>query len=118
MPNPHDWIEWLKDSLEQGQALDLPEGGSDKDSDKAELENHLMISGREMPVQYYDPAEVHIPIHREAQIQAELNEDVELWKRIEVHVQQHVLVAQQTAMQMQRMAPPELPPELPPEEGF
>jgi hypothetical protein len=116
--NPHDWVDWLKESLEQGQALDLPEGGTDKDVDKAQLENALMIAGRDLPVQYYDPAEVHIPVHREAQIQAELNEDIALWVRIEAHVQQHVLVAQETARQLQRMAPVELPPEeASPQEG-
>ncbi|MBA3381739.1 MAG: hypothetical protein H0T97_07735, partial [Actinobacteria bacterium] len=56
MSGPLDWVEWLKDSQEQGMALDLPEGGVNEHEDKAELENHLMIEGRDLPVQYYDPA--------------------------------------------------------------
>ena len=111
MLNPHDWVEWLKDSLNAGQALDLPEGGVDEHEDKAELENSLIVSGEEPPVQYYDPAEVHISIHRQSQIQADLNKDIQLWVRFEKHIQNHVLTAQATAQQMVRMAPPELPME-------
>jgi len=54
---------------------------------------------------------VHIPIHRQGQIQAELNKDIQLWIRFEKHIQNHVLTAQATAQQMVRMAPPELPME-------
>jgi hypothetical protein len=119
MSNPHDWVEWLKESLEQGQALDLPEGGVDAQADKAELENSLMSSGENPPVQYYDPPEVHIPIHREGQIDAELSGDVEMWVRYETHIQAHVLQAQETARQLAQIAPEPLPmegdPNAPPE---
>ena len=110
MNNPHDWVSWLKDSLEQGQALELPEGGTDAHADKAELENSLIISGEAPPVQYYDPHGVHIPIHREGQIQAELNEDLQLWQRYEIHIQNHVLTAQATAQTMAQMAVPDASP--------
>ena len=115
MTAPHDWVEWLKESLELGQALDLPEGGVDAHADKAELENHLLTAGQPMPVQYYDPPNVHIPIHREAQIEAELAGNVQVWAAIEEHVQQHVLTAQATAATMSRMVPPPAP--LPLQEG-
>ncbi len=51
-----------------------------------------------------------MPIHREAQIEAEMANDLETWQRIEDHVQQHILVHQQNAQLMQQMAPPVLPP--------
>lgn len=107
MESPHDWVEWLKDSLEQGQALDLPEGGADAHADKAELENSLLLAGQQIIAKYYDPHGVHIPIHREAEIEAELAGDVQLWASIEEHIQSHVLMAQQTAQIMQSMTPPE-----------
>ena len=107
MMNPLDWVEWLKSSLDQGMSLDLPEGGTDEHEDKAELENSLIDAGQSPFVQYYDPAEIHIPIHRQGQIQAELNQDVELWQRYEVHIQSHVLTTQQTAGIMASMAPEE-----------
>jgi len=108
MLNPHDWVEWLKDSLDQGQALDLPEGGVDEHADQAELENSLLISGQDPSVQYYQPSHIHIPIHRRVQIQASLNGDMALWTRTENHVQKHVLMDMETARQMAKMVPPEL----------
>lgn len=111
MTDPYAWVRWFKDSLEQGMALDLPEGGMDEHEDKAELENSRLLSGEVPPVQYYDQHEVHIPRHRELQMQAEESQDLELWQRCEDHVQLHVLTAQRTAQLMAQMAPPELPPE-------
>jgi hypothetical protein len=112
MADPHAWVTWLKESLEAGQALDLPEGGIDVHSDKAELENSQLDTGATPPVQYYDLAEVHIPIHREGQIDAELAQDIELWSRYEAHIQQHVLMTMEAARQLSKMAP-----EPPPMEG-
>jgi hypothetical protein len=113
MSAPNDWVSWLKDSLEQGKALDLPEGGVDEHAEMAEHENSLLIAGEEQLVQYWHPSAVHIPIHRQVQIQATLLNDLELWKRAESHIQEHVLTDMRTAQQMARMAPPEL---MPPEE--
>jgi len=111
MSNPHDWVEWLKESLEQGQALDLPEGGTDSHADKAEIENSVIAAGQEPPVQYYDPSDIHILIHRQAQIDAELSGDVEMWVRFETHIQAHVLQAQETARLLAPMAPEPQPNE-------
>jgi hypothetical protein len=105
MSSPHDWVQWLKDSLEAGEAIDLPEGGTDAHADKAELENALLSAGEEPPVQYYDPPEIHIQIHRQGQIDAELMKDVEQWVRYETHIQAHVLQAQMTARLLAPMAP-------------
>ena len=101
--NPIAWLEWLKDSLEAGQALDFPQDGSDEHADKAELENYAIEAGELPPVQYYDPSTVHIPIHREAQIEAEQGGDLELWMLFEQHIQAHVLQDAETARQMQKI---------------
>jgi hypothetical protein len=55
--------------------LELPEQAADDQADKAELENHLMLQGHDVHVTYYDPPNVHIPLHRAAQIQAEMTGD-------------------------------------------
>jgi hypothetical protein len=96
-------ISWLVDSLNAKEALDLPDAPADGQTDKAQLENHLMLLGDDVPVAYYDPPLVHIPIHREGQIQAELSGDVATWQRIEAHVQEHLLAAQENAA---KIAPP------------
>lgn len=115
MESPHDWVEWLKASLEAGQALDLPEGGRDAHADKAELENTALRGGEQVPVQYYDQHDVHIPVHRELQMAAEIEGDLELWQRVEEHVQQHVLTAQQTAQVMASVATANSAGALPPQ---
>lgn len=95
--DPIAWIQWFRDSLEQGQALDMPAVGSTPHEEKARIENHKLLNGDEVFVQYYDRHELHIEIHREVQIQAELAGDVALWQRVEDHVQQHVAMQAQTA---------------------
>lgn len=106
---------WLKESLEAGEALDLPEQAADDQADKAELENHLMLEGHEIPVTYYDPPNVHIPIHRGAQIQAEMTGDDAAWQRLERHVQMHEqVVAMQAARTQALQAGGEPGSQLPP----
>jgi hypothetical protein len=102
--NPSEWIQWLYESLELGEALELPHSGASMHEDKAERENHHLLTG-DAPahVQYYDPHEVHILIHREAEIEAELSDDLEAWQRIEDHIQQHVLTEQMVAMHQAQM---------------
>ena len=100
--NPYEWVQWFKESLEAGQALQLPSVHSDDQQDKAELENHLMLQGQPVPVQYYDPHPLHIEIHRSAQIEAELSGDINVWQTIEEHVQEHIAVgAAQMAEQLE-----------------
>ena len=98
---------WLKESYEAGQPLDLPEDAGAEQQEKASLENHFMqVSRQPYPVSYYDPPDVHIPIHRGAQIQAELTEDHELWQVIEAHVQAHLQAAKENAMAAAQAATP------------
>jgi hypothetical protein len=87
--------QWFAASLQAGEALDLPEIPSDAHAEKAAIENQFMFQSKEPPVAYYDPALTHIPIHREAQVRAELSGDLDTWQRIEQHVQEHLQVAQQ-----------------------
>ena len=117
---PHDpqaWVEWLKDSLEQGQALDFPDIGSEVHSEQAKLENQLLLNGESVAVTYYEPLEVHIPEHRVAQIEAKLTGDIESWKLIEEHVQQHILVHAESEHTLTQITPPPLPLGMPGEEG-
>jgi hypothetical protein len=58
------------------------------------------MRGAQVPVAYYDPSQVHIPIHRDAQIQAELSGDVGAWQRIEKHIQEHEQNDAQNAQQV------------------
>ena len=78
----------------------------------------MLQNGEPVFAQYYDRHEVHIPIHREAQMDAHLLGDVELWKAIESHVHHHVLQAQFVAQTMAAMAGAnaDLMPQMPLEE--
>jgi hypothetical protein len=114
--DPAGWTRWFKDSLEHGEALDLPEDPKVQQFDKAKMENDLLTRGAQVPVAYYDPSQIHIPVHRDAQIQAELSGDVGTWQRIEKHIQEHeqndAQNAQQVA-QIQATAPPPQDPNQP-----
>ena len=116
-------VSWVKGSYEAGNPLDLPDIPSDDQVDKAQLENHQMLLGNEVQPQYYDPIQVHVPIHRSAQIQAEQVGDVAAWNRIEQHIQMHSQLAAQNAQdvagQMPQMpgGPGQLPPGAPGDQG-
>lgn len=107
--NAQAWVEWYKNSLEAGEALELPGLGADDQTEKARLENHLMLQGADVPTAYYDPIELHLPLHREAQITAELSGDPGAWQRIEAHVQRHLVDAQRNAMMAAQQAGPPQP---------
>jgi hypothetical protein len=98
--------KWLQDSYEAGEALPLPDIPSDIHLDKAHYENELMAQGKDIPVAYYDPHTVHIPIHREGQVRAELSGDMETWRREETHIQEHLAAAQANAEQNAQMLAP------------
>jgi hypothetical protein len=68
--------------------------------------------GQQVTVAYYDPPEVHIPIHRGAQINAEVAGKADLVALIEQHVQEHLEIAQANArIQAAQMASkPPVPP--------
>ena len=60
-----------------------------------------MIRGEQVPVAYYDPIQIHIEQHRQAQIQAELSKRMDIVALIEQHVQEHIRV--QTLNELQAM---------------
>src|SRR6266542_4180102 len=110
--NPAPWAKWLYDSLEAGQPLELPDAGSDAHHEKASRENHLLMQGEMPEVAYYDPAEVHVPVHRLLQIQADQTGDMQLWQRAEQHIKAHEQAGQANAQQIAQMIPqvPGAPP--------
>jgi hypothetical protein len=116
--DPHAWIKWYSDSLEAGQSLELPEAQPDSQTEMANFENFLMQRGEDVEPADYDLLPTHVPIHREAQDQARAADDVELFARIQTHVDRSIALAQsladQHAAQVAASAPPMLPPDAPP----
>lgn len=124
-PNMPPKPKWLQDSYDAGEALPLPDDPVSAQIQKASYENDLLTEGKDVPVAYYDEALTHIPIHREAQINAELSGDMDTWERIEKHIHEHESVAQGNAQDVtQSIGPPQptgpdgqpLPPEPAPAE--
>lgn len=101
--NPQAWVDWYKESLEQGQALELPDmGGMDVHAMKAELENHKLREGdtANVIVADYDPISVHLPIHRDAQIKAEEAGEVATWQALSAHIADHERMEQEKQLQL------------------
>lgn len=98
--NPNAWVTWRHESIEAGQALPLPEDPSDEHAEKAQLENHKLWSGEQVEPAPYDPPDVHVPIHRKAQIQAEMSGELGIWEAIERHIQFHIFLADQQAQKI------------------
>jgi hypothetical protein len=98
-------LQWLFDSFKAGQPLDLPDLPGNAHRDKALEENHQLLQGQETEVSYYDPPDVHIPIHREAQIQADATGDQQAWQTIERHIQGHLAAAAVNAMKVAQVSP-------------
>jgi hypothetical protein len=97
--------KWFKESNEAGEPLDLPVEDVQDPADKAELENHLMVTmGQPMPIAYYDAHAIHLPIHRRQQDDAMFSQDMQLWQLIEAHCQLHMnaAMAQQQAVMDQQ----------------
>lgn len=107
------WLRWYADSLEAGQALDLPEDPGDEHVTKAQRECQMMADGEDVTPAYYDPPEVHIPIERSAQVQAEMVEDWETWRRIEKHIQMELELARENAARIAAEQPDPLTEEAP-----
>jgi hypothetical protein len=110
---PDMWINWFKSSLEHGQPLDLPDSPADDQAQKAEFENHLMLQGIDREPRYWEPPEVHIPRHRQAQIQADEVGDVAAYDRIEAHIQATLQLQMQNAAALQGGGPPGQAPGIP-----
>jgi hypothetical protein len=97
-------VAWYSQSLEQGKAEPIPEGQATVHEDKARLENSRMLSGQQVaPPADYDPIAVHTPIHREAQIEAELSGHPQEAAAIARHIQEHELVTQRAMMEQAQM---------------
>lgn len=94
-------LEWLAASNKAGKALPFPDSDKDVHGDKARWENSTMLNEREVPEPaYFDPIEIHGPIHRQAQVEAEMAGDLDTYELQEQHLQLHKKVAleQQQAM--------------------
>lgn len=90
-------LDWLKGSLEAGKALDFPEGPTDVHVQKARWENTLLLKGELVEPSYFDPPPVHIPIHREAQVEAQMAGDLDAYETIEMHIQLEEKLADENA---------------------
>lgn len=90
-------LSWLAESLKAGKALDFPESDKDIHEEKARWENTKLIAGEQCEPAEYDPPDVHIPIHRETQVEAEMAGDADTWDIVEEHVQLHVKLADHLA---------------------
>jgi hypothetical protein len=73
----------------------------------------MLLQGEPVTVAYYDNPAVHIPLHREAQIEADEAGNAQGAVAIEQHIQEHMAMAQQVAQQ-QAAAMPVPPPVEPP----
>jgi hypothetical protein len=80
---------------------------------KAQIENQEMLNGQAMGVAYYDPAEIHVPEHRNTQVQAELSGALEVAQIIELHIRQHLQVEAMNAQESANAAQPTQVPGLP-----
>jgi hypothetical protein len=95
-------VDWYKQSLDAGQPQELPEQPTNDQADAAQLENELMFHGNQVEPRYYDNDELHVQIHRSAQIRADMADNVDVSQLVEQHIQAHMAQAQAQAAQ----APP------------
>lgn len=98
------WVRWYYDSLNAGEPLELPEDPGNEQADKAQLENHLLAMGQPVDVAYYDPIQIHLPFHRDAQVAADMAGEAAVVAAIEQHIQQHLQMEQQKSMQQAQLA--------------
>lgn len=105
-------IDWLYDSLKAGTPLPLPDEPMNIHRHKAEIENQEMMEGQQMGVAYYDPPEVHVPVHRDQQVQAELTGNMQAAQIFELHIRQHLQVQAMNAQEAANAAnAPPAPPQ-------
>jgi hypothetical protein len=110
--NPGGFMEWYHRSLDAGKVLPLPDIPHFDQQHRAQLENALMAYGAEAPpVTDFDDAQIHVQIHREAEMAAQsalvfaqrnadphgaMQAQAEI-QALEQHIQQHLQMAQQNA---------------------
>lgn len=103
-------MDWFYDSMQAGKPLPLPDEPQAIHRKKAQVENDEMMAGQQIGVAYYDPPAVHIPVHREQQVQAELTGRVQQAQLIEQHIREHQQVAALNAAEVaQSVVPSPLP---------
>lgn len=102
-------IDWYKRSLEAGQPLDLPDMPMSNQANVAQLENHMLLQGLPIEVAYYDNPDIHVPQHRMAQDQARATGANDIVGVIEQHIQAHLQVAQQNALEAANIGAGTLP---------
>lgn len=102
-------IDWLFDSLQAGEPLPLPDEPQNIHRHKAEIENQEMMAGQQMGVAYFDPPEVHVPIHRDQQVQAELTGNLQAAQLLEQHIRAHLQVAALNSAEQAQAATPGMP---------
>jgi hypothetical protein len=105
--NPQEWMEWYTESLNAGQAQDIPTLGMGiEQRHKAALENAVMVhTGQVVPVAPFDDHQIHVEEHDEEQIRlsqalAMGDQSVQtalaaLEQHKQLHLQQAALSAQQ-----------------------
>lgn len=99
-------IDWLYDSLAAARPMPLPDEPQNIHRHKAEIENQEMMQGQQMGVAYFDPPEIHVPIHREQQVQAELTGNLQAAAIFEQHIRQHLQIAALNAQEQAQAAQP------------
>ena len=111
--NPAAWLEWYKDSLDQGKALPMPAQSLEQQQrHKAALENVVMVrTGQPLPVAPYDDPQSHMAEHaaetnRLSEALIEAPDDQQLQAGLQA-LQQHSMAHEQAAA---ATAPPVLPP--------
>jgi hypothetical protein len=108
--DPAAWTQWYADSLNAGEALDIPEVPKDSQQRFAEFENLLIEHGETPPVDDYDILPIHLPVHRELQDQARASGDMALYQRAKAHIDMHEQAALVNAAKVNALQPPPAPP--------
>ena len=93
-------VEWLYESIMQGQPMPIPQGQGQTQRRQAELENDLMMRGVPQETNYWDDDAAHIPIHRQQQTMAVQAGDMQTAQVFEQHCQAHEQSSQQKQMGM------------------
>lgn len=92
-------LEWLKRSLDNAKAEEVPEQPGQAQQGKAEMENMLLARGQMVYPANYDDDMLHIQIHRAAQTAQDLMPGSEqVTALFEQHIQYHVFNNQQKMM--------------------
>lgn len=119
--DPDGWMRWYATSLSAGEMLELPEPQKESQEQFAAFENYLMENGEEVQPADYDLLPVHLPVHREAQDQARAAGDMELYQRLQRHIDASQAVVAANAAQLAAVTPPPAeamqPEQQPPPQG-